>query len=192
MSRLHQTLLLPGNEITAAQQFLDPAATAIPTGNGATLAGPFTVTFQDNCTFSVLVRNDSEPVIIAELRSANGAIDNLLVEGEFGNGQIDQEYILEHGAMIYELSILRAANTVLTPEETALYNREYGGHCPACASPEIHISRLEVSEDRHQAVARVECCSCFARWKHIYTFFGISIDVEDWDAPDRNVRRHQA
>ena len=189
MPRQHQTLLVPGNDVTAAETLL-LAGTAPSPG---VLAGPFRCDFNSGHAIAVMVVFGQMPTLtiplgdgphlVAVLYSPNGShVD----EREFFH-KIDQDYSLEDGNNVFELSILRAANTALTPEIIKAYDDAHGGKCPACGSTDIHGSRPEI--DGPNCRCRIECCSCNAHWVDTYKFSGISTDPEDWDVPSVNVRR---
>ncbi len=182
MPRIHQTLLVPGERITAAEVALAGG----PIDGPEILAGPFEIRFNDGHRFAVTVTNSNPPQLTAELYDQNGT----LVDTEQAAGCIDQDYILTNGDATYEVSILRAANTTLTGAAVTAYNAGHGRHCPACKSPDIHGGPPQI--DGPTAWVRVECCSCNARWKDLYTFSGISTAQEDWDPPEQNVRQANA
>lgn len=180
MPRMHQTILVPGDQITNAMMLLQAPPVA---GRPNVLAGPFAAGFNDGHRLEVTVVDGDPPHIQATLL----AQDNRVVMSLEVAGNVDQDYILEDGDYEYELSILRAASTVLTPDAIAEYNKN-SSHCPACGSPDIHGARPQF--DGPTAWVRIECCSCGARWIDLYKFAGISEEPDDWESPTENVRRH--
>ena len=181
MPRLHQTLLIPGEVITRTEALLTsglPQPQADPDAALATFEAPF----RDGYRLVVLVENTTPPQLVARLYNQRSElVDDLAV-----TGHIDQDYHLAEGDNSYEVTIVRAAHTSLTPETVAAYNTN-PNRCPACHSEDIHAARPQV--DGTTAWVRVECCACNARWKDLYNFAGISTDPEDWDPPEQNVAR---
>lgn len=182
MPKMHQTLLLPGNIITEAARLLGQ-----PLEEGqdddTVLAGPFEVTFNDSHRIAVQIVSGNPSRLMVTLYDQ----ENLVVDTVEQPGSIDQDYLFDNGNITYELTIMRAANTVLTPEAIAAYNASGGLHCPFCGSTDIHAAKPQI--DGPQAWCRIECCSCEARWKDLYTFIGISEAEDDWEGPQANVRR---
>ncbi len=183
MARFHTTLLLPGNEITAMTEVMGEGRVE---GRGASefLGGPYEGRFENSFMIRVGVVNTSPPSIHAALYSQTS---QLLEEREF-EAPLDQDYAFESEGSTYQLTILRAANTVITAEEVVVYRQNNGTRCPFCGSDDLHGGKIVTVEGR-RASQRVECCSCEARWKAVYRLVGVDRDPDSWEPPQVNVRR---
>lgn len=183
MPRFHKTLLLPGNEITAmAEHVAEGQIEDQPPS--MVLGGPYEVAYDNQFKMRVRVINSEPPSIVAQLEDHGGHIV-LTMDGI--DGDLDQDYLFEYGQDTYEMTIVRAANTVLLDEEVEVYLEQGGVRCPFCGSDDLHTGRMQT--DAGIAWQRVECCSCEARWKDQYRLTGISREEGDWEPPQVNVAR---
>jgi|JI9StandDraft_1071089.scaffolds.fasta_scaffold95878_1 formate dehydrogenase maturation protein FdhE len=183
MPRVHKTLLVPGEHVTAANEQLQGRGNQTPADNGT--LHQFVQQFNDNCTMTISVMAGVTPQLVAELTDQSGET----LDSQQFTGDVAQDYLLDHGDFVYEVSLVRAANTALTPATIAAYN-ENPNICPACGSSELHASRPQI--DGKNSTVRVECCACQSRWKDVYVFVTISTEPSDWDPPEQNVARQGA
>jgi len=182
MPRFHTTLLLPGNEITAmAELIVEGQVPSRPATEF--LGGPYEGRFNNSYVIRVVVLNTDPPSIHAALYDQG----DTLLEEQTVPEPLDQDYVFEQGDNNYQLSILRAANTVLVDDEVKLYIEQGGVRCPFCGSDDLHTGRLQT--DAGIAWQRVECCSCEARWKDQYNLTDIDRDEDSWEPPQANVQR---
>ena len=177
MTRFHKQLLVPGEQITLANEAM--AGRLTPQLDEDGYYARFTQEYDNNFAIEVGVR-EGEPgnprLTLVTLWDNN----DQQVASEVVTGEVDQDYILINNTDTYSLSIVRAANSTLTTDAAAQYNRD-PTHCPACGSATIHRGPLQV--DTTGIWARVECCACDARWRNIYMFQSISMLPDDWDPP---------
>lgn len=178
MPKWHKTLLVPGEQVTAANNAANNIGEHHVDGDGYRCL--FEQQFNDSFVMTIGVNNLEPPQIIAELYDQT----NQLVTSEQFHGDIAQDYALSVGDNLYEVTLVRAANTGLTPAAVAAYNSN-SNHCPACGSEDIHASRPQI--DGTTAWVRVDCCACEARWKDIYEFTTISQEPSDFDPPQQHV-----
>ena len=183
MPRFHKTLLLAGNEITAMAEHIAEGQIEEQLADRV-LGGPYQVQFDNMYSIHVWVDNSSPPSINAGLFDH----DNNLIESARNLGEeLDQDYSFDHGSDTYEATIVRAANTVLLDEEVRVYLENGGNRCVCCGSDDLHSGRLRT--DSGIAWARVECCSCGARWKDQYTLTAVSREPDEFEPPSSNVAR---
>lgn len=178
MPKWHKTLLVPGEQVTAANNAMNGIGDHPP--NDAGYRHSFEQEFNDSFVMTIGVNGQDPPQIIAELYDQN---DQMIASEQF-YGDIAQDYSLDNGDNRYEVTLVRAANTSLVPEAVAAYNQN-PNRCPACGSDDIHASKPQV--DGKTAWVRVECCACEARWKDIYEFSTISQEPDDFDPPTQHV-----
>lgn len=182
MPRVHQTLLIPNEQLLEAEAVL--AGTSLPdirSQENATLMVAV-VRFNNNFSIAVSIVEGSPRHVVATLFDQHGAA----CASEDAGQIIDQDYTLMHDDTVYEATIVRAANTTLTAANVAAYNAD-PNRCPACGTIEIAAGPMQV--DGKQAYSEVLCCACGAGWRDHYTFSGISTSPEHWTGPHANVAR---
>ena len=180
MARLHRTLLVPGEQVTAVDTAL--AGGECPAADSDNIRFMFEQEFPGGYAIAVMVTGDDPPRLVAELIDQ----ETLVRDTKICLGMLEQDYNLIDGDTQYELTIVRAANTVLMPAAVIEYNQS-PNICPACGATDIYASTPQV--DGKQIRVRVECCACQARWIDLYEFTSISCDASDWDGPQQHVRR---
>lgn len=178
MPKWHKTLLVPGDQVTAANNALNGIGDH-PVGEDQARY-TFEQEFNDSFVILVHVTADEPPLIMAELFDQN---DQLLTTEQFF-GDIAQDYTLDNGDDRYEVTLVRSASTSLSAEAVEAYNANPNS-CPACGSEDIHAGRPQV--DGKTAWVRVECCACEARWKDLYEFTTISMIEGDFEPPQQHV-----
>ena len=183
MPRFHKTLLLPGNEITAMMEHIEEGGIE-EQPRDRVIGGPYEVTYDNQFRLHVWVENNNPPTINANLFDHDGHVMESL--RDLG-GTVDQDYVFEYGQDVYEMTIVRAANTVLLDREVDVYLETGGVRCPCCGSEDLHQGKVKT--DAAIAWCRVECCACGARWKDQYRLTGISREEDDFEPPTSNVAR---
>lgn len=178
MPKWHKTLLVPGEQVTAANNALNKIGDHPVNDDGYSYV--FEQQFNDSFVMTINVNGEDPPQIIVELYDQ---ADQFVASAQF-YGDIAQDYSIYVGNNLYEVTLARAANTVLTPDAVAAYNAN-PNHCPTCGSDDIYAHRPQV--DGKTAWIRVECCACGARWKDIYEFTTISQAPDDFDPPRQHV-----
>ncbi len=183
MPRVHQTLLIPNEQLLQAEAILEGTTATdgvrIPENAPVTVA---TILFNNNFSIRVAIAGDAPRHVEATLFDQHGAV----CANEDAGHIIDQDYTLMHGDTVYEATIVRAANTTLTAANIATYDAD-PNRCPACGTAEIAAGPMQV--DGKQAYSEVLCCACGAGWRDQYAFSGISTAPEHWSGPNANVAR---
>lgn len=183
MARFHKTLLLPGNEITAMMEHIEEGQIEDQPGD-MVIGGPYEMQYDNGYSIRVWIVN-SDPITIHA-----GVYDNaghMVHHLDDCGGSLDQDYSFDCDADTYELTVVRAAHTVLVDAEVEVYLEQGGVRCPCCGSDDLHQGKVRT--DASIAWCRVECCSCGARWKDQYSLTGISREADDFDPPTSNVAR---
>jgi hypothetical protein len=178
MPKWHKTLLVPGDQVTAANNALTGIRDHPVDDNG--YRHMFEQQFNDSFVMTIGVNGTEPPQIIAELYDQ---ADQLVASEQFF-GDIAQDYSIHSGDDLYEVTLVRAANTGLTAAAVAAYNAN-PSRCPVCGSEDIYAGRPQI--DGKNAWVRVECCACEARWKDLYEFTTISQVPDDFDPPQQHV-----
>ena len=174
-----KSLLLPGNEITAVEEMIQEGQ--IPAQDeDLPLGGPYEAVFDNGFKVKIWAINSDPPHVEAILLDDD---DNVMVHNDHVDGTIDQDYVFSHSGDTYRLTVTRAANTVLTPQEHALYVERGGVRCPFCGSDDLHTSTIQT--DAAIAWGRVSCCACAAEWDDQYQLTGIRVET----LPAANVAR---
>jgi len=174
-----KSLLVPGNEITAVEELITEGQ--IPDQpEDMILGGPYEAAFDDGFKIKIWAVNSDPPHLEAVLMNSNY---ETLSHNNLVDGAIDQDYVFSHSEDTYRLTVTRAANTVLTPEEHALYVGRGGVRCPFCGSDDLHASTIQA--DAAIAWGRVSCCACLAEWDDQYQLTGIRVE----SLPEANVAR---
>ncbi len=185
MPRMHETLLLRGEDVTIINEILANTG-SLATPNTPILVGPFTVNFRDRYSLTIQVPNALPLKIQATLRDHSNSVTAF----EEFDGPIDRDYSLMMNNTTYECSIVRAANTSLTPAAAVTYNESYGVRCPACGSDMLHDATPQ--RNLNVITQQRECCACGARWVDIFLFSTISVASADWVEPKENVPHQDA
>lgn len=192
MPRVHQTLLIPGQQVDEAERLLRegpwPGYVLPPGWENYPELQPlavFSVVYGTSFTMYVMVCDNPRRILI-RLYDQNNVLRG---EETDLSSVIDQDYEIMVDGTVYELTITRAANTTLTDESRDHYN-EVKAACPACQSPDIMTSTPRINpSDGRQIRVQVQCCACGAGWIDHFSFTGISQESADWRAPTQNVAR---